>query len=503
MNTAKGSSGESMLNTLRSDGYNCDAIESWAEHPNPIFRRNRYQTVATFPIFAYVIARQPEIPIHMAITAAIDRGDVLIDALASILGVSKKGIRYLRGKSPKVIAAWLFAPTELLRAIELIPLEKLPRDQDEWQLFREFWIGCFEEAGERYLRRLTSAECPDVVSRHLIRGLCYAGYEASATHLRRMWQGNMQRLIDTKDYFRFVASWCSSGAGICEPSGWLRGIANKLSEELLTRYSAMELIHQSNRWHEEIVRLSSTEAQTDEDMGNAQWPALPGLPLPVGELFVYPITNSRELQAEGNHLEHCVGTYDRRCIFGTSHIVSVRSSSGASLSTAEISLSSDSQGNLSLRVVQHRGARNQEPTNQCEEALRSAMTMLCSDTSKTRLIQIDEFHVERRRKLRGFADLENDDYPIAIMSGVMAKVLRDYPRAMTWLDQRMVEEEGMYRYRNELAGDRLKQMGFAGELTDDRAFEMYRTSGNEDCLRNGIVIPETYWRPVRRTTANR
>ncbi len=478
---------DAVLDEFRDNGIDASLIQSWANHQDHIVRRNRHQVIASIPLFAVLVALNPEIPVHMEIGAAIDRGDPLVEALSSILGVSKKCIRALRGKGPALLGPeWIERPSELFDAIEMIPPEKLPRTPEEWSLFREFWVGCGELNEEPYCRRSPPSRIPIVMSRHLLVGLCSAGYKASADRLRRLWHGNLQRLADVRDYFWFVAEWCHAGAGLCEPSVWLSNRANALHDELLTRYSAIELIRQSDRWHQEIGRIPAVKLDAEEVASLEEWPSLPRLPLCVGNHTVISLTNRTQLETEGSRLNHCVGFFYPSCMKGDSHIVSVRDPEGQSLSTAEISLNRSPRGNLILSIVQHRAHSNGDPNHGCTAALNAALGMLREEPAQAHLRQLLDFHAERRERVDALLAIEMVRYPVAVMSEVMGRVLKDYRDVLVWLEMRLEEEEGWYRHRNEQAGNRLEALGFEDELTDERAFEIYRDTGMEECLDEGL-----------------
>ncbi len=478
-----------VLDEFRDNGIDANSIQSWANHEDHIVRRNRHQVIAIFPLFAALVALKSEIPVHMEIGAAIDRADRLVEALSSILKVSKKSIRLLRGKGPALIGSdWLDNPSELLEAVDSVLPEKQPRSREEWRLFREFWVGCGDLTVECYLSRPSPSLRCDQMSRHLLQGLSAAGYEASAKKLKRLWNGDLRRLADVKDYFRFVAEWCESGAGLCGKRAHLWVVAGGIRDDLLMRYSAMELIRQSERWHREISRAAAVALTAESSAAMEEWPPLPRLPIRIGELTVCSLTNTAQLQLEGARLNHCVSVYVRSCMYGNSHIVSIRDADGKSLSTAEIFIDSDEEGKLMPSVVQHQAQSNLEPIRECKAALSAAMDMLSTVDTQARLQEICDFHESRRGEVDAFLGIDDGGYSIKLCCEVMSQVLRDYDNAIAWLDRRLEQEEGWYRHRNEQAGERLDQLGFDDELTDERAFEIYRDTGIDECLDAGIMF---------------
>ncbi len=478
---------ETVIADFADIGIDPNSIRSWAVHPDPIWRRNRNQAIVTFPIFVALLVRSPDVPIHREIEAAIDRGDRLVEMLSSLLLVSKKSIRFLRGKGPALLGTfWLHHPSDLFEAVDQLVPEKLPRTREDWEILRELWTGCSELTEEDYCLRPPPSRHSGAMSRHMLGGLCAAGYSTSARKLRRLWNGDLRPLAGVKDYFRFVAEWCESGAGICKKAGYGEIVAGTIRDELLMRYPAMEIIHQSERWHREIADLRSIEAACNPDPDSHEWPPLPGLPLRVGELAVCSLTNIFQLQLEGARLHHCVRSYFRKCLRGDSHIASIRSGDGTSLSTAELVIGADQDGRLSARVLQHQADHNGNPTRESMLALAEALRVLGSDQVQRQLHELRSFHAERREEIDDRLALGEGRYQIETLCQIMKKVLRDYDSVITWLDKRLNDEEGWYRYRNELAGERQSRLGFADELTYERAFEIFWATGIESCLDEGV-----------------
>lgn len=478
-----------ILHEFAIEGIDPGPIQLWAAHTDRYFCRNRHQAIVAFPIFAMLIVQFPDVPIHKEIEAAIDRGDPLVAALSSRFSISKRIIRLLRGKKPCLIGRdWLTHPFDLLTAVAMIPSEKLPRTPDEWRQLRHFWQWCVETSVPNCLFRQLRAPLDDPISRHMLVGLCSAGYAVSSRRVRKLLGESQTHPSTLSDYFDFVFDWCMEGTGIRQ----VKEITGEmLRDELLTHYSALELIRQSEQWHRVITQLSAAERYPEKDEYLEQWPSLPGLPLRVNELTVVSLTNPIALHAEGCRLNHCVGSYFRSCVLGHSHIVSVRNSNGDSLSTAEIYFRVNEVEILSVTVAQHQGTANSDPEPRCSAALNAALAILRSTQMRPMLSDIQTFHVRRREQVRAMLRCRGSGYRSETLCKVMRKVLRDYERVIAWLDQRIAQEEDMYRYHNDLAEERQRKLGFDGELTWEKADEIFRDTGNESCFEEGIVAPRS------------
>lgn len=86
-----------------------------------------------------------------------------------------------------------------------------------------------------------------------------------------------------------------------------------------------------------------------------------------GNLTVVELLDQISLSQEGKAMCHCVASYASRCASLRSRIFSVRNQENQSLSTVEISVP-----NLlsePVKVIQHRGFGNREPSQECQEAV--------------------------------------------------------------------------------------------------------------------------------------
>jgi hypothetical protein len=158
-------------------------------------------------------------------------------------------------------------------------------------------------------------------------------------------------------------------------------------------------------WHR---RAAAVAALRDEQQADRPgWPALcPVWSSACGTFQIVPLTSARELVAEGNAHDHCVGTYYDACRSGRTHILSLRAN-GVPAVTAEIFL----EHNFSkLRVGQFKGFRNQVPDDPAlHDALRAFLHALRSGAHplhlraiKAHCRPIDEsagFHREHRQSL--------------------------------------------------------------------------------------------------------
>lgn len=431
------------------------AIREWIDQAGCMeVRRNREQIIATFPMVLPALALRPSDPEHITLTAAIDGGHQLIEAIASLTGVRKKTVRFLRGKNPSQIGKiWIEYPFQLFRVLDAIPDHRRPMNGEEWRLLTAFWLGSLQ-ATSSSRHALNS---PGEFGWHLFVGLCTCGYkEAEKTlrqYLRRSgsWAG-------FADFVRNVGRWCERRANNHDFNDTIARIAREqIALELLTRYPAIKLIEMSARWQQIIIRNQPHSANL------VHWPALLPDPVTCNGLTVISLTNSFQLFKESEQLNHCVPTYIPACLLGHSHMLAIRDDSGECLSTVEIELVEDRSGDLSPIVIQHRGVNNSVPDGANASALAAAMHRLLEPGLQKRFRQMAAICSEREIEI---ADcLLHADSDASVDS--IARVLPRLEQVDAWLEQRLIQEELWQHHRNDLIEEAAINVGLSDLLSED------------------------------------
>lgn len=457
-----------------------EELTRWLAHEYPEVRRNRVQVTQLYPVVANLVTRAPDIPAHMEIAAVIDRGEPFVSRVASILGVGKAAIRSLKGKGLRRVGpAWFDNPAELIEFMSHVPHPLHPCSVEDWLLARRLWVA-FADLRQRtrwlsesHFRKL------DTLAGHMMRGCSGKRLHAAARQLLRPGEGVLPCLVGLRDYLEFVSDWCAAGAGISKGVKYCPEIVGRsIADDFLMRYSAMQIVQQSERWHRSIAQGTATEALDPSESSTEEWPPLPGLPMHVGNLIALPLTNRLQLRLEGGLMDHCVSNYYWPCMEGLSHIISVRDANGDTLSTAEVVLDFDIEGSKRLWLEQHRGARNDQPPPASLPVIEKVMAWLRSDGAQRDLVALSEYHALRREAMASLRCEQDPAYFAEAGSRIMQSVLPDPDGARNWLDRRLALEEGIWALRNEKAGERMARNGLDAENTWDYAFELYRDHGD-------------------------
>lgn len=141
--------------------------------------------------------------------------------------------------------------------------------------------------------------------------------------------------------------------------------------------SAPSVLEDVRRFHSQLPEilekiLPDTEKLKKDvlqEVADDGWPPMTDEIIAPNGLLLKPLTDPRELKAEGTALNHCVGGYSNTCRDRGHHIVSIRRLHGTDyerLSTFEVLPFERGQRDLNIR--QHRGRRNGNPPNEAQEA---------------------------------------------------------------------------------------------------------------------------------------
>ena len=449
---------------------------AWLEHADPCIRRNRIQAFHCFPALVGALIASPSRGLHSSIVSLIDNGAPFIDELSRLAKVRKSSIRITRQLNPDNFDCRFIDIAQLLRVIDALPNGVQPHNDDDWRLFDLTWrmiasVGLFDTAAVASQQDL---------GKHLVSGITRAG----SKRIRRMFGGRVENLQTLIDYLSYFENWCALGAGEIKPNAYVQNaIRRRISNELLMRYSALEIVRQASLWHRNKLEVLGINDPAHQSL---LWPALPDLPWRHGSCTLVPLMSRDELIIEGMHLMHCVGEYWPKCFLGETHIISVRDACNQSISTVEITLQFGADNRILPILVQHNGFHNDSPLPEAEAAVASYIYRLEATDIQTQLSVLVSHHKEKYEEKSNQLGLDEISIPIQDPVDIMWFVLPDHDQAVDYLLARLQEEDTWYQIANSKAEAQLSRYGFGDDLSYDRAWEIYRTTGDEACLDAGL-----------------
>jgi|GEM_PF-6144650 len=138
----------------------------------------------------------------------------------------------------------------------------------------------------------------------------------------------------------------------------------------------------------EVHRFTaSLAALRQEVIGDTPaWPALfPAWKSEDGRFEILPLTSAANLVEEGLAMEHCVGGYDNQCRTGRTHIFSVRVA-GQREATLEVKLDFGlTAGGARMHIGQCKGRLNQNPVASATQAVKEFMAAIEAKEIKPRI----------------------------------------------------------------------------------------------------------------------
>ena len=174
------------LDDFRQVGCDIHEIMAWANDGDTIFRRNRIQLLTSFPLLVPRLAslNRETHPLMLAVGVGVDRGDTLVDSLASIFGLSKSAVRHLCGRPVAQIGSrWTSDPAEALFAIDVAPVEARPHSRQDWEVFRRYWR--YSQLGIWGCGLWGPSRIRSFIEEYVFQSLCRLGYtEASERRAR-------------------------------------------------------------------------------------------------------------------------------------------------------------------------------------------------------------------------------------------------------------------------------------------------------------------------------
>lgn len=337
-----------------------DNVYSWLAHPDPSLRKRRLQAAAAFPFFTeYFVSGMPDGREKQAeLVEAIDGGKPLLPLLATAFGVKQATIRRLRLLGARELAYVKAASfNKLIQLMDGVPYEYWPQQAREWRYVAAM-------VADHPLRALFPEQMIDPFMQRALVRAARRGWREGARRYFAAFR-HVQGLRDLRDLSQAI--WDLVGMDEVEnEDAMMREIGS-----LLEPYGLARALRWNETWHIHQWKLPYPAALMAP---GELWP-------PVSEPFrfrgrnVVPLASPRGLFEEGRQMQHCVGSYVKRCISGRAHIVSCRDRAGVSQSTAELRLE-HLPGLIRVAVVQHRGPANRPPSRQCRNALTAYIEYL-------------------------------------------------------------------------------------------------------------------------------
>lgn len=251
-------------------------ILEWCSATHVGAQRARHILAKRYPVIALALARQDGNPSLLAISAAIDRGDPLDKAVATLVGVSPAAVAGLENVAPETVTEeWLNCPIELFWAMDVLHSLERPQTPEEWDVLRKLWINTGLERDEAYRHAVGISRKRQVVLEYLFRGLCAQGYGEPVRALADRLVAPLPGIETDSEFILPFSFYVGFVEMLIAPTRLLkRTESSNDAERLLMRYPPCELIRQWESWRCIVAAHGDAGFEVVcecEDMAKARW----------------------------------------------------------------------------------------------------------------------------------------------------------------------------------------------------------------------------------------
>ena len=398
------------LRSLASAGDESVDLYEWlSTSPTAQVRLNRRQALDTHPILVARAVKRcaggpaihgkpergkpDESTLASDLSRSIDEEQPITDVLADLYRTSRSAVRSLAGISARALDGNGEAVIRTLPLLREAPTAHVPISRpgvplpEQWLALSRMAGLCIELGSGSFL---TGPTLPGGAASILSReapfwkeegGLTRAeSFRGQAFVIRDAMEGFSRHVLLPVAYDILSRRARAKGASSGSISAWdlpmlVTGDGRSALGEAVVRGRRLaKLLELSDRWHRSAQRI---DAEIVRETDTRTW-----LPLsspyrdPNGSgLVVPPLSSAQELAEEGLRMGHCVPQYVRACLEEGCHIVSVRNSSGESISTAELRFGSSSPEDAVPRlvVVQHEGKQTGDVKSEAPREARAVL----------------------------------------------------------------------------------------------------------------------------------
>ena len=348
-------------------------------------RRSRHEAIRRFPFLATYIASNNDIE-AAAMRASIDQGRSPIGPRGSAIVVSRDTMKAVTGKSKidlgleyededppffsGAVGPWGFAenvvPSRMFRWLAMVPAKQYPSRRTQWMVFQEF--------SSRMGRKWYAAEA---IGRNLLRCLARMGWPLTVSDGASE-VGIDLLLDDLNDLFQALGQGLYSAAcaevNFAERDSQIESdLASACAAEIeafASRTELQTLASMNHRWH---LLYGHALAALDKEHGYLPVTKLM-IPLlrdriEIDGLSIVQLLTDADFHHEGSAMRHCVGTLVDHGRAEEAAYFSVRSATGARISTFDLSFRSTGWRPQPV-LNNHRGPKNGRPSQEAVAAVQ-------------------------------------------------------------------------------------------------------------------------------------
>jgi len=333
--------------------------------PDGIRQRNRIQAAAVFP---FLFPLLPTDPWLAPVRRAIDDGEPrLVDVLAWRFAAPKAVIRSLRHQPATSIGPqWASRPNSLTKILTDILAGHRPQTPEMWQSFN---------TTADLIAKISGRPIECTSNRLWLRAAAQQGYPVA--DIAGSADDELERAARDIDEFRGrLADALNYKLHFVTES--IRALAVAAAvRALVIAHNPIRLTRLARRWRDAYIREQARFSDERQLWIGALWPAVMSVAYETATRRIVCLTTAAELVAEGKEMHNCVAGYVGSCLKGRSQIWSVQDLDGKHCSTLETRVKEGF-----IRIAQHAGPKNVNPTGSCTEAANSLISHLRDQTAE-------------------------------------------------------------------------------------------------------------------------
>jgi hypothetical protein len=322
----------------------------WLKNADAETFRRRAQMSEAFPVFTYHLEK---------LDSVIRNGEPLIPALQTLTGLDAQRIKRFRGvhwqrlgRAMRALVSDSDHPGDR-RSKNLAEIDpsRFPTSRKEWVAYS------------------------DLVSWGMIELLPHTKKRAALAAMSKNWVGYHE--LQRRDFQQSINDTAESLLSLIDHhlstgsrgSTEMQELAGRILDHVAGENFGLKRLRLFNEaWHKgtgrRSTRLRELRKAAFGEERNASWKPLTAGAFACEKGRLVWLTDELQLLEEGNHMHHCVGSYWRYCVNGTSHIAQVHGADG-SRSTVEFEISEEGRA----LVRQHHSYYDKDPSAYCHEVV--------------------------------------------------------------------------------------------------------------------------------------
>lgn len=322
--------------------------------------RNRLQAIRAFPILLHGLSCGDGLG---TIRLAIDGARKLVEAIAFAFGVPKSVTRLLVAQRVEVIGReWGTQIGVLLKFLASLPVRCRPCSGEDWSRFNATLQVIMDVSGFPLFSSYTRIWMLAISQ----RGAQSSDFYAIEREIQNA-KAFQNTLISALAFvFRYKEHF--------KPSYAYSAVADLIEDIGVTRFSKL-----ARSFDVDYARTRNDYKDLSEQLSRTDWRPVISETFKTELRTIQCLTTSKDLDDEGEAMDHCVASYTAFCFSGDAQIWSITGQDGQRCSTLHTTIALNPKGKMVVNVVQHQGRSNVEPSADCRSAVIALQHYLYSN----------------------------------------------------------------------------------------------------------------------------